>query len=202
MRIFSLCTAEDFQLYVFVVIVGIIPSACLLLIPLFIWPYQTFGFITQVVSFFSGMSSVVGYVAFSVIPAIGVFIFFRINSYKTIWISAGGIKLENNQGDSIAITPEDIDAFVVYRILIGQTFGNVKEEVHYAGLYPLGIRTKGSKSEIHIFARGEVWNALKAEFPSVSIQKKLFINRFSIIIAMVSVLQAVDGIIWFIAVNL
>lgn len=195
MRIFSLGTTEDFGEYVFLILFVTIP-VFIVVIPIFlvlffIYPSIFIDFYSLLIKTLAEIPLLIKYIIFSIIPTISLMYFFR-QGYVTIFIDKYMLELENKYGVRRKISPSEIDRFILYKVPLGQDWGDLKKDVVYSGLYPIIIKTK-SKDGINIFMRGEIWNALKTEYPNIPVEQKSILNQSSFIIMLVSLLNLLNG---------
>ena len=188
MRVFGLSTGEDFIIYMIVLIIGTIPvmgleyAIALLFNPDF---FDASHYLS--VELFQPMDAFI----FFIIPTFSAILFFKLNTYTKLYISKDYIRLENRKGNSVKYTSEDIEEFIVYKLPVGQGYGDViHKEVSSPGYYPIGIKIKNSGSVINIYGSGEIWNVLRVSFSNTRIRATSFFNRNSLILSTVSALQA------------
>ncbi|MCX6786559.1 MAG: hypothetical protein NTU85_01925 [Candidatus Kaiserbacteria bacterium] len=196
MRIFSLATIEDFKSYISVLFFLIVPLILILLIPYFLYTTAFIDSFSYAFDFVHKLPTVLRSVLFAIVPGITAALFLFWNA-KTIFIEESAVEIEYKSGNREKIAASDITQFIAYKTATPWTWGDLSRPVNYPSLFPIAIR-KMNSSTINLFMRGEIWNALKETYPDVLIVQVSIFNRYSFFIALIALLNFINGVVYFI----
>ncbi len=192
MRIFSLATKEDINVYISTLFLFMIPIFLMLLIPYFLYTSAFIDGIAYIFHFIKNFPVLLQWLIFTVVPGLTIS-FFLFRGPKTIFIDEGTIEIEYKSGGREKFQTADIERFIAYKTTTPWTWGDLSKEVNYSSLIPIAIK-KVNNEKISLFMKGEIWNALKANSPDKPVMQMSVFNRYSFFIALIALLNLINGI--------
>lgn len=194
MRIFSLTTIEDFNVYIVTLFLLLVPILLILLIPYFLFTSAFIDCLSYIFDFIKKIPVELRWLTFTLIPGITLALFF-FRSPKTIFIDKDTIEIEYKSGRRERIEISDVEKFIAYRTTTPWTSGDLSRQVNYSSLFPIVIQKKDNR-KIDMLMKGEIWNVLKDTYTNVPITQVSFFNHYSLIIMLIATLNFLNGTVY------
>ncbi len=193
MRVFSLTSKEDLQMYAFSLFFFMIPVFFVLLVLYFLYTPIFIEILVYIFNFIKNFPTFLQWIIFTIIP--GLTIKLLISQVpRTIFIDKDVIEIEYITNGQEKIKTSDVKEFIAYKTTTPWTWTDLSKEINYSSLVPITIK-QVTGEKINLFMKGEVWNALKTNSPEKPIVQISVLNRYSFFLALIAILNLANIIV-------